>query len=229
MRAFGRLCPPARRTIVALVVILALAVSVRWARAAEATADTTDPRAIELSREGMDLYRQRDYAGAITRFRASYELSHAPLLLFDLGQAYRLSGDCASAAAAYREYLAVAPDAPQRQKIDGWLAGMSDCLTAVQARAAAPTPAPDGPTDAGPPSPRPDESPAQPAVVIKQPAPSALALRQPEPSPPAGLPIYKRWWFWTAAAVVAGAAGFAAFEASRRVQRPDCPSDRFCN
>jgi len=56
--------------------------------------------------EGNTALDNKDYAAAIRAFQAAYDVAPRPLLLFDLGQAYRLHGDITKALDAYERYLA---------------------------------------------------------------------------------------------------------------------------
>lgn len=58
----------------------------------------------DLYAEGQAAYDHADYAGAITKWQASYDLSNETGLIFNIAQARRLSGDCAGAKAAYRRF-----------------------------------------------------------------------------------------------------------------------------
>ena len=51
---------------------------------------------------GIQLYRAGRFAAAVEEFKAAYERTRAPALLFNLGQCYRQLGDRASAVASYR-------------------------------------------------------------------------------------------------------------------------------
>jgi tetratricopeptide (TPR) repeat protein len=75
------------------------------------------PEARAAWADGLHLYEAGDYPGALARFKRAYEIEPAPLLLFDIGQAYRLQMDDGHAAEAYREYLRVAPAAPNRADV----------------------------------------------------------------------------------------------------------------
>src|SRR5262249_48220193 len=80
--------------------------------AAFASAAVADPprdpaplaTADEHHRRGSMLFDLGDYAGAIAEFQAGFVLTNAPGFLYNLGQAYRLAGDCARAEHAYRAY-----------------------------------------------------------------------------------------------------------------------------
>ncbi|HEY4243732.1 MAG TPA: hypothetical protein VGM88_28160 [Kofleriaceae bacterium] len=86
---------------------------------APALADTVDPiaEAKELYAEGKRYYDIADYPHAIESWKKAYMLSSAPMLLFNLGQAYRLSGDCPNALRMYDSYEHAVPDAPDHDDL----------------------------------------------------------------------------------------------------------------
>jgi len=59
--------------------------------AATAHADDGKAKAKQLYDEGLRHYNLAEYPDAIASWKESYRLSKAPLLLFNLGQAYRLA------------------------------------------------------------------------------------------------------------------------------------------
>lgn len=67
------------------------------------------PSAEDLYSQGEEAFNRHDYATAIGKWQASYDLSHEPLLLFNLAHAYRLSGDCPRALKAYKRFVAADP------------------------------------------------------------------------------------------------------------------------
>jgi len=58
-------------------------------------------------RQGRAYYEAGAYLDAIKEYRRAYALAPLPLLLFNIGQAYRLKGDKARAITAYQRYLKV--------------------------------------------------------------------------------------------------------------------------
>jgi len=106
------------------------------------------PSAEDLYSQGEEAFNRRDYATAITKWQTSYDLSHEPLLLFNLAHAYRLSGDCPRALAAYRKFIADDPTADEyalAQKLSQEMEGLCG---------APPTPALPTPIATQPPSPK---------------------------------------------------------------------------
>jgi hypothetical protein len=59
---------------------------------------------------GLELYGDKDYAGAIRELDAGYALDPRREFLFAEAQAHRLSGDCKSAVPLYKRFLDSEPD-----------------------------------------------------------------------------------------------------------------------
>ena len=83
--------------------------------AARATIARAQPSAEDLFAQGQAAYDKADYATAIARWQASYDLSKENALLFNIAQARRLAGDCAGALAAYQQFAATDPDPASEQ------------------------------------------------------------------------------------------------------------------
>jgi tetratricopeptide (TPR) repeat protein len=73
---------------------------------------------------GQTHYDLGDYPAAIALFRTAYELSSAPALLFNIAQAYRLSGDCAKALAEYRHFVRLDPQSSRRADADAYIVSL---------------------------------------------------------------------------------------------------------
>jgi tetratricopeptide (TPR) repeat protein len=65
----------------------------------------------------LGFYQQARYPEAIAEFEVAYGIDPQPLLLFNIGQAYRKAGRPQEALAKYREYLDKDPSA-ERNKVD---------------------------------------------------------------------------------------------------------------
>src|SRR5688500_956745 len=89
--------PPMLRTLIVISFSL---------RAMTAAADVTadKARAKQLYEQGVSHYNLAEYDAAIAAWKQSYVLSKAPLLLFNIAQAHRLSGNCAKANTFYASY-----------------------------------------------------------------------------------------------------------------------------
>src|SRR5204863_6882745 len=68
-----------------------------------------------------------EYAAAISDWRDAYRLEPHPGLLYNLAQAYRLSGDCVTATLLYKNFLRLAPGSPHRADAETNLDAIADC------------------------------------------------------------------------------------------------------
>jgi tetratricopeptide (TPR) repeat protein len=126
--------------------------------------EASDARARELFKTGSTHYDLGDYDEAIKDFTESYRLSRAPLLLFNIGQAHRLKGDCVQAMRFYKRYLEVEPNPANAEELER---AMGRCATQE-------TP----PPEARPPAASPPPAAAPPAAVA--------GPAEPPPAPDAG-------------------------------------------
>jgi hypothetical protein len=81
-------------------------------------ADDKLEHAKQLYGEGKRYYDLGDYAHAIETWKQAYVLSAAPMLLFNIAQAHRLSGDCAQALKVYASYEREAGTVSNREELD---------------------------------------------------------------------------------------------------------------
>jgi tetratricopeptide (TPR) repeat protein len=72
----------------------------------------------ELYDEGQRAYDAGDYARAVDRWEASYQLSMEPGLLFNVAQAYRRAGNCTRALSSYRQFVTSDPTSDRRALAD---------------------------------------------------------------------------------------------------------------
>lgn len=95
------------------------------ARAADEPSAATkhdDPQAAEARRhyeEGTKAFNLGEYPRAVTEFKAAYNAKPDPLLLYNIGQSFRLGGDAAQALFFYRSFLRNMPTAPNRKDVEG--------------------------------------------------------------------------------------------------------------
>jgi hypothetical protein len=85
----------------------------------------------------MIAFEKRNFTLAVTELRAAYSDVPDPSFLYALGQAYRLSGDCAHAREAYLAFIDSNPTEKQREAA---LANIERCPTTPQAATTAPPP-----------------------------------------------------------------------------------------
>jgi hypothetical protein len=74
--------------------------------------------AAELYDKGKRHFDIAEYSAAIAAWKEAYLLSSEPLLLFNIAQAHRLSGDCAQANRFYMNYKRVQPKPPKQAELD---------------------------------------------------------------------------------------------------------------
>lgn len=153
-------------------VVLVIAILMAGATGAQAQDKDEQARSRALYDQGSRAYKAGDYPRAIELFLAAYELSHAPAILFNVAQAYRLAADCQRALDYYRRSLAEEPDAANRDEVEERVSEMQACVDkqAPDEREKEPEPAAEvePPTTAPPPAAvtmtEEDRAPARPAA-----------------------------------------------------------------
>lgn len=101
---------PAARSV--LAVLLGAALAAAAVRPALASPADDDRRATQLTREGIELYRNGKSAAALERFDAAFALVPSPRLRFDRALAYRALGRRLDAARELAAFLRQPGDAP---------------------------------------------------------------------------------------------------------------------
>lgn len=118
-----------------------------------------DQRARDLFEEGRVAYDAGDDEEALAHFKAAYELSHRPQLLYNIGLSADRLGRREEALAAYRGYLGAVPDAHNRVSVADRVRALEAMDAANEPPAQAPTPAPVPAPAATQPEPAPQEPP----------------------------------------------------------------------
>ena len=93
----------------------------------------SDPGRLHYER-GARAFLRHDYGTAILEYQASYDLSGHPLLLYNLGQAYRHAGDLERALAAFERFLATAAAGRYRQLAADEVRALTQELAELPAR-----------------------------------------------------------------------------------------------
>lgn len=100
---------------------------------ADAAPGAASPEALErarsLSDRGRAFHDTGQYDRAVDAYQEAYVLAPSPGLLFNLGQAYRLQGDCTNATLMYRAYLRSNPGAQPRAIALAHLAAVERCAS----------------------------------------------------------------------------------------------------
>ena len=175
------------------------------------------------------------YDEAIEHLSQAYTLTQDPMLLYSLGQAYRLAGKPEKALASYSSFLRAAGAMPKyRTQLERAAAEIETITSFVLNRPADRTgqdkqldnlmtaPGPAAGHDLAPPPMDTDQvaepAPQPPALVLALPPPPpppapglSLSVQANTPDQPPPSHVYKKWWFWTSMAVVLAAGGAAAW------------------
>lgn len=181
---------------------------------------------------GTAAYNLGYYEDAARHYEEAYRQVPDPVLLFDIGQAYRLAGKPDRAITAYRSYLRTAPaDVANRAQVERRIPELEKLVEQMKSAQTAPPPGtlpPAAPPASPPAQGQGSVTPAAASPVGAAPAqqsasstqtPTALPVpASPETQPGAGVPpgadlhaavpagesppVYKTWWFWTGVGVV---------------------------
>ena len=176
-----------RTRILAMVAAL-LAASPSAAAAAQLTPAARRARA--EYRHAQEAYGAAQYRDAARGFERCYGLDPRPAFLLNAAQAWRLAGRPRRALRYYRRYLGTADASPVHDQVRKLIAALE--VQIDQEPVARPT------------------KPVHPAVAVDDVERGKSRSREA-----VTLPLYKRWWFWTAiaaatVAVVGVSAGIAS-------------------
>jgi tetratricopeptide (TPR) repeat protein len=128
--------------------ILGLCIAVTALAARPALADGT-AKAKQLYDEGFRHFNVAEYPQAIESWKQAYLISKKPLLLFNIAQAYRLSGDCKQAMTFYENYQNSETSIKNPDELDQAIAACK----AADAKPVEPKPVEPTPVDTRPPPP----------------------------------------------------------------------------
>lgn len=174
--------------------VFVLAIGLGHLARAQPAPPATDDRAnateaARLYNEGKRHFDIGEYAQAIASWKQSYLRSSAPLLLFNIAQAYRLSNNCAQANRFYLNYRRSEPHPKNQAELDK---AMAKCAGVEPATGDAAPSSPAAVTTGNPPAPAPTEA-ARPATTTEPPGPAPTTTPATTPtgpaSPPAGAPV----------------------------------------
>jgi tetratricopeptide (TPR) repeat protein len=169
--------------------LLALICTVLGVRVA--SADEPSLRAAKRHFErGEKLYALTKFSDALDEYQKAFDAKPIPDFLFNIGQCYRNLGDYDSAIFSYQKYLKLAPDAPNRERVE-------QLISDLEAKR--------------------DQTDTERLGLQRKQKPER---EPPEPPGPFGeqapdRPVYKKWWFWTGVAVVGVAGGVGIYEVTR--------------
>lgn len=82
----------------------------------------------EHLRRSVEAFQTKDFLRAASELRAAYRQDPKPLLLFNIGQAYRRAGRAGEALEAYEQFLRADPKSPLRPETEGYCNDMRTLL-----------------------------------------------------------------------------------------------------
>jgi tetratricopeptide (TPR) repeat protein len=129
------------RVVVVMTVCLTVVVAVVVDGAPSYADEPPEERAKVFYKEGLEQYEKKHYKDAIEAFKKSYALSEKPRLLFNIAQAYRLSGACQESLDYYRDFLAAEPRSTVKKEVKQFIGEMEACLAPKTVPASDPQPA----------------------------------------------------------------------------------------
>jgi len=181
---------------VAVLTALAIFLVVGRAASAETKEDRDRDVAREATRQATAAFNLGQYDEAATLYEKAYKLVSDPILLYDLGQTYRLANKLDKALVAYRSYLRTAPeDAPNRPKVKQWVSELEWTSTLQSKHEVQKTES--LPPVALPPAPA-TPAPAAPSTSARTDLVAQVPSQQP-PSPAS----WKKWAPWAGVGVTA--------------------------
>ena len=110
--------------------ILALVLATAGIAHADKVDSATQAKADALFEKGQAMYLSDQFQGAIELFKQAYALVRDPVYLFNIAQSYRKVADCESSFDYYTQYLAAAPNAENKVKVQQWLRELQPCVEA---------------------------------------------------------------------------------------------------
>jgi tetratricopeptide (TPR) repeat protein len=183
-----------------LLAAACLALATLAAAPAAAQDSPAEAEARSVFDAGQVAFTAGHYADALVYFKRSYDLSHRPALLFNIGLCHDRLREDDAAIEAYDRYLAEVPTAANRGEVDGRL----EALRRARARReqAAQTAQAVQPTHVA--QAAEDTNDTRAADVTND-----RAARGASDAPVEGPAVYETWWFWTlvGVVVVGGAVG----------------------
>jgi tetratricopeptide (TPR) repeat protein len=163
--------------------LLLVASALCFAFAAPARAQSMKKGAKVYFERGATEYNLGHFTEAITQFEKAYEIDPAPILLFNIGQCHRQTGNKERALFFYRRYLEQNPKADNRNDVENRMAELERSIKEekdLQQRPPTNLAAPPAKTEPGPASEMPAPQETTPAAA---PGPTATASAPPSSAP----------------------------------------------
>ena len=126
-------------TIISLIALGVCLLSLRPATAQDG-GKTTDAEAQRAFEAGANAYEEGRFREALAAFERSYELSHRPKLLFNIGRAADGDGQAQRAVDAYKAYLLAFPKAENVKFVESRISKMNAVLMEQRPKTASSAP-----------------------------------------------------------------------------------------
>jgi tetratricopeptide (TPR) repeat protein len=160
--------------------------------APRAQADDASMRAAKRHFDrGEKLFALGKFDEALDHYQKAYDAKPLAAFLFNIGQCHRNLNDYDAAIFSFKKYLKLEPDASNREKVEELIEELEQKKAEVESKKLGLVKPPRGTGDEVPP-------------VVDG----------------GGKPIYKKWWFWTGLAVVAGGVGVGVYAATAQKGPP---------
>jgi hypothetical protein len=174
-----------------------------WAK--EARAQLTPQQKQEIHQHYQQATRAYDlgkYQEAIDEYQKVYEIDGDPVMLYNIGQAYRLNDQPQESIHFYRRYLQRSPEARNRDDVERKIASQEKLIEERRKAAAA----------VSPPPPKLEPPPPPPKIEPPPPPPPVVVAPPPPPPPPPEPSTARRVIGWTMIGVGVGGAVVAVIE-----------------
>lgn len=145
-----------------------------------------------------------EFGEAAAEYQAAFKEKPDPALLYDAAQAYRLANNPEKALILYRNYMQLYPNEPNISEVRAQIEKLKDAVAAADKTKSGPPTGTNEPKQIATQA-NPSESTAPVATEHPEPRPSASieGVRSVRADRPAqSMPVYKKWWLWTAVGVV---------------------------
>ncbi len=164
-----------------------------------------EARAREFFKKGQIELQAARFGDAKASFSAGYSLSKKPGFLWNMAECERALGHRVEALELYRKYLGEAsPTATERPEAEKRITELEPTKSASSPITPAPLAPVPSPASANAPLALQPVAPTSPGAPSFNPPPAPDQVSKPN-VPDSAKPVTKQWWFWTGAAVVAGA------------------------
>lgn len=147
---------------------------------------TQDPSCQEMSDKALMAYQTGEYMTALSLYQAAYAKYPLARILYNIGRSQHKLLRFTEAEQAYRSFLVQSPDEDLRKKAQDFLSEIQRERTNQEA------PKPDTSTTQNQPKPASNPEVLQSSIPPQQPTVVVSSDTKVQ------VPIYKRWWFWTA-------------------------------